>query len=220
MIAKKIISGAALVFQMALYSVSANPRPGLKFVANQSQWASEVNFSVKIQGGNLRIGSGSFTYSFLDQQKLEELHDHHQSSEVVPNHLINGQIIKSSFLGSNKNIIPQPFGIQPEYYNYFLGTDTTSACDTVHVGLIENKEETTPKVFPNPTDGKFTLWFNVHDKLGFVEVYDVNGKLVLKENVAQWSQYKHVDISHQQSGIYFIKMQWQEKTTGVKVIKQ
>lgn len=123
--AKKIISGIALIFQITLYSVSANPRPGLKFIANQSQWPSEINFSVKIQGGNLLIGSGSFTYSFLDQRRLEELHDYHQSREVIPNPLLNGQIIKSSFLGSNKNVIPKTFGIQPDYYNYFLGTDST-----------------------------------------------------------------------------------------------
>lgn len=78
------------------------------------------------------------------------------------------------------------------------------------------------KVLPNPNDGRFTLWFPVHDKPGWVEVFDVTGKLILKEPVAPWSQYKQLNISHPDSyrddGIYFVKMMWGVEEMSCKVI--
>ena len=102
-----------------------------------------------------------------------------------------------------------------------MGTDTTSACDTVHVGIADHQPNNENiKVFSNPNDGKFTVWFNVHERLGLVQVYDVNGNLILQEQVSQWTQYKHLDISKQPTGIYFVKMSWQDKTASIKVIKE
>ena len=139
-------------------------------------------------------------------------------------HVIN----EPDSLGVACNLVQH--GVQlPSYYfntlpnppNFFLGADTNSVCDSLpHVGITENKQEPTPKLFPNPTDGKFTLWFAVHDKVGLVQVYDVNGNLLLQEPVVQWSQYKHLVIAEQPTGIYFVKMSWGNKTASVKVIKE
>lgn len=115
------------------------------------------------------------------------------------------------------------FNTLPNHPNYFLGRDTGSVCDTITVWMGEQNHpppETKIKVMSNPNNGRFTLWFTVHDKPGWVEVYDVNGNVVFKEGVAQWSQYKQVDIRRQPNGIYFCKMQWQQWESSVKVIKQ
>lgn len=131
-------------------------------------------------------------------------------------------------LGVSCNVIQH--GIQlPAYYfntlpnhpNYFLGPEIGSVCDSLpHVGLSEQSTEPPPKVFPNPSNGKFTLWFNVHNKHGILQVYDIHGNLILQESVAQWSQYKQVDITNHASGIYFVKMSWGTGVGSVKVIKE
>lgn len=119
------------------------------------------------------------------------------------------------------NIPTWSVGGVPNHPNYFLGPELGSVCDSLpHVGIAENKPEPIPRAFPNPTGGEFTLWFNVHDVQGMCEIYDANGRLVLSENVAQWSQYKTLDISGEPEGIYFVKMNWGKKCASVKVMKE
>jgi CHU_C Type IX secretion signal domain/PKD domain len=104
--------------------------PGLKFIKNKTQWPKQIDFMAKIPGGNFSLQAGSFRYSFLDQRKIEELHDqsHGKNKEIDSQHELNqqidGQIIQSTFIGSNIHSVPQPFGELPEYYNYFLGNDS------------------------------------------------------------------------------------------------
>ena len=76
------------------------------------------------------------------------------------------------------------------------------------------------KIFPNPNDGVFTLQFNVQSISGTLEIYDVMGKLVYKDYVAAWSQYKKVDVSNMPKGIYFCKIIRKEKSENVKVVKE
>jgi hypothetical protein len=64
------------------------------------------------------------------------------------------------------------------------------------------------KVFPNPSNGVFTLSFPVQSEAGVVEIFDVNGRLVFKEGVAQWSQFKRVDVSLLPNGVYMCRMRW------------
>ncbi len=111
----------------------------------------------------------------------------------------------------------------PNHPNYFLGREIGSLCDTITnwFALAEhppNKEQI--KVLSNPNNGYFSLWFNVHEKQGLLQVYDVNGNLVFKDEVAQWSQYKQVDITKHSTGIYFCKMSWGESVGSVKVLKE
>ncbi len=139
-------------------------------------------------------------------------------------HVINNPDSLGLACGLVQHAIQLPayyFNTLPNHPNYFLGADSASICDSIHVGIAEhppNKESI--KVLSNPNDGHFTLWFNVHDKQGLLQVYDVNGNLIFKDEVAQWSQYKQVDITKHAPGIYFCKMQWGEKVASVKVIKE
>ncbi|MEZ5068920.1 MAG: hypothetical protein R2847_10730 [Bacteroidia bacterium] len=43
---------------------------------------------------------------------------------------------------------------------------------------------------PNPNNGVFTLQFNVMSISGTLEIYDAMGRLVYKDYVAAWSQFK------------------------------
>lgn len=116
------------------------------------------------------------------------------------------------------------FNTLPNHPNYFLGRDTGSVCDTVTWWLGEQSHpppETKIKVLSNPNDGRFTFWFPVNKDAGWLEIYNINGKVICKLPVAQWSQYKQVDITGQPAGVYFCRMWWSDKSAGnVKVIKE
>jgi len=72
----------------------------------------------------------------------------------------------------------------------------------------------------NPSNGNFTLQFNVQSTAGELEVYDVMGNLVMREYVAPWSQYKRVNIEALAKGIYLCKLKWGSVERSVKVIKE
>jgi hypothetical protein len=66
------------------------------------------------------------------------------------------------------------------------------------------------QIYPNPTYDKFTISTTASIKQ--IEIYDNLGKLILTGN------RKENDISHFESGIYFLKIQMQDKTVVYKNI--
>ena len=120
--------------------------------------------------------------------------------------------------------IPIPafyFSTVPNHPNYFLGKIAGGPCDTVQFNPGLNEiNEAKPNIFPNPTSGKFTLWFKVHDKEGLVELFDTQGKCIRNEFVSSWSQYKKMDISQEPAGIYFCRIRWGMQEGKIKIIKE
>jgi hypothetical protein len=111
----------------------------------------------------------------------------------------------------------------PNHPNYFLGCDSTLGC--LCASTVGEQELNPPHgaglaAMPNPTDGPFTLQFDVQSINGSLEIYDVMGKLVFKDYVAPWSQFKKVNIAQMPKGIYLCKLQRGEKSESVKVIIQ
>jgi len=119
----------------------ANP-PSTKFIENKCQWNDEIQFLAHISGGSMHLLSGGFSYTFIDQQRMDELHDfghrNENESSLASEIQIQGHRVQISFLGSNKQAIPQPFNKQPEYYNYFIGSDksTWSANVAAYEGVL------------------------------------------------------------------------------------
>ena len=113
------------------------------------------------------------------------------------------------------------FNTLPNHPNYFLGADSGSVCDTIVTTVdVFEPPEIQIKTFPNPSNGIFTLGFPTQNEQGVLEIYDVLGNLILKENVAQWSQYKRVNIFEVSTGIYLCKISWGEKNANVKILKE
>jgi hypothetical protein len=71
---------------------------------------------------------------------------------------------------------------------------------TVYTGII-NAEDLTVEIYPNPTNGKFTV------KMGFIAdeivILDALGRVVLSENVNSDEFSFNADL---QPGIYFVKI--------------
>lgn len=112
------------------------------------------------------------------------------------------------------------FNTLPNHPNYFLDCDTTLGCGCLTAINNVNITNSQLKSFPNPTTGSFTLQFNVQNTTGTVEIFDVNGKSFLKENIPPWSQYKHLSIGNFPKGIYYCKLKWGSREANTKVIKQ
>jgi len=76
----------------------------------------------------MHLSAGQFTYFFLDQKKLQDMHErgHHTTvtselHQTGDDNSVKGQMIHVTFTGSNPKSTPLPFGKLDEYYNYFLG---------------------------------------------------------------------------------------------------
>lgn len=109
------------------------------------------------------------------------------------------------------------FNSLPNHPNYFLGCDTTS-CQCLTTDIPELPDIIQLKTYPNPTNGPVTFQFPVQGNVGEFSVYDVNGKLVHKENIAPWSQFKKLDLTNLGKGIYFCKLRWKDKEGATKII--
>ena len=49
--------------------------PNAKFIENKCQWNDEIQFLAHVPGGSMQLLPGGFSYTFIDQQRMEELHD-------------------------------------------------------------------------------------------------------------------------------------------------
>jgi hypothetical protein len=89
------------------------------------------------------------------------------------------------------------------------------------IGKADNKLEMEEmKMAPNPHDGKFELSFNLKNKGDAkVNIFNTEGKEVYSESLPNFSgEYKkNIDISSNQKGIYFVKIE-QGKHTQVKKV--
>src|SRR6188768_2195442 len=119
-----------LLFVLMGMKVRAGGPPYLKFIENKNQWPANVLFYANINGGTMSIEPGGFRYYFLDEKRLEELHEqtHLARSEAdgqkLVDDVIRGNAVHVNFIGANQNAMPMPFGKSNEYYNYFLGSDS------------------------------------------------------------------------------------------------
>ena len=119
--------------------------------------------------------------------------------------------------------VPLPaynFNSLPNHPNYFLGALAGSPCDTLTSLATELIINHKLNVFPNPNNGYFTLGFNPQKEVGILEIFDAMGRRVYIEKVAQWSQYKKVDITNLPPGIYYCRINWEEDVASVKIVKE
>lgn len=92
-------------------------------------------------------------------------------------------------------------------------------CSTLHIN--ENLSENKISIFPNPTDGLVNVHFenkNNLDKIS-IKVYDMIGKLIFeKMDVELINNSFSINLENLTSGIYFINIQRNNKSTSKKLI--
>jgi hypothetical protein len=100
------------------------------FIENKNQWSADMDFAARVAGGSMMVRPGTFNYLFLDQKKIERLHQrshtsHRETSLKKENDKIGGRAIRVDFLGSNTEAKAKPFHKLSTYYNYFIGSDSS-----------------------------------------------------------------------------------------------
>ncbi len=92
----------------------------------------------------------------------------------------------------------------PNHTNYNLGRMVGSVCDSLSVGLHEQKHDFRFGILPNPTyDGSIRLVYLLpQNQPGLFEVYDITGQLVYKMHLPPWSTFQYVHLPELSNGVY------------------
>lgn len=125
-----IVRGLFFVLILPL-SGYADPNPYFRFIQNKNQWPASIDYSARVPGGSMSVSTGRFSYTLLDHQRMEELHErlHRGFQEVKtalkPGQMIDGYTVNVDFIGANRFAKASPFGKQDAYYNFFIGNDSS-----------------------------------------------------------------------------------------------
>ncbi len=111
----------------------------------------------------------------------------------------------------------------PNHPNYFLGAVAGSVCDSLGLSAFtpgpSPRERGGVRAFPNPSgDGQFMLGYPANAKIGWLEVRNLAGQVVLRERIPQWSTVHEVDLKGEAEGMYQCSMCWGAETMTTRVI--
>lgn len=75
-------------------------------------------------------------------------------------------------------------------------------------------------VFPNPSNGIFTLKKRNNIDLNIAEIHDINGRFIKQIDLTNMTQEQDVNITNLSSGIYFMTVSSQQAKTVIKIVKE
>jgi hypothetical protein len=99
------------------------------------------------------------------------------------------------------------------------GCDTTicmpiqSSCT---VGQDEIDDHAELIIYPNPTNGQFTVVINT---ASVIEIYDLGGKLIYFETCRDWCDNFQIDLSDAENGTYIVRVQTEDQVISKRIIK-
>ncbi|MEI6851843.1 MAG: T9SS type A sorting domain-containing protein [Bacteroidota bacterium] len=78
------------------------------------------------------------------------------------------------------------------------------------------------KIFPNPSDGNLNIEFNNADNTNYnITIYDISGKLTFERKSSSYESIKQsLDLTGLRSGIYLLKLNFDNKCVTKKIIIQ
>lgn len=127
----KIFRSAVYFFLCASFTGIAQPA-ALKFLENKNQWSSSINFAARTPGGRMFLSPGQFSVYVFDEDKRNEKHarqhghvNESDGAKISDDH-INGHHLQINFLGADVSSSPKGFFPSKEYYNFFLGNDSST----------------------------------------------------------------------------------------------
>jgi hypothetical protein len=89
--------------------------------------------------------------------------------------------------------------------NYYLGCDTTqTTCPCLVTGINDVKQHDFKfSISPNPTNGSFKIIYLLpQNKSGTLQIFDINGKQVYKQNLPPWSTMQYISLPKLANGVY------------------
>ncbi len=110
----------------------------------------------------------------------------------------------------------------PNHPNYHLGAVAGSVCDSLGLGVgiapLSLGEGPGVRAFPNPSDGRFMLGYAAHAGVGWLEVRNLVGQVVLRERIPQWSTVHAVALEGEAAGMYQCSLRWGMETMTTRVV--
>ena len=107
----------------------------------------------------------------------------------------------------------------PNHPNYHLGPIDGSVCDSLGLNVDgpQGQDEVEVRVYPNPSNGEFTVQYPAHAASGVLVVYDAAGREVLQEYLPAWSTIHSLDLSNSAVGHYSGTLRWGVGTVTVRL---
>jgi hypothetical protein len=98
----------------------------------------------------------------------------------------------------------------------YFSTNCNNGCSAVGIGEIAI---TTVSMHPNPSNGLFNIDIDLSSFKGLsIEIYNTTGQLILQKTLAE--NVTQVDLTKHSKGMYFIKVETNNKTIIKKIVYQ
>lgn len=110
----------------------------------------------------------------------------------------------------------------PNHPNYHLGAVAGSVCDSLGINTLTpalSQGEGEMRAFPNPSaDGHFVLGYPAHAGVGWLEVRDIAGRVMLRERIPQWSTVHAVELLGPAAGMYQCTLRWGVRSVSTRLV--
>ena len=94
-----------------------------QLIENDGQWPDHVRGQVEIENGRFWFEDNTFTYDLMDLSAIADVHGTDIDPLTLDGPRIKGHVYKAKFQGANAQPIVDFEGKQPNYFNYFLGSE-------------------------------------------------------------------------------------------------
>jgi len=122
-----------------------------------------------------------------------------------------------TFMGLSANTTYYIFARAAENANYLAGTASTPLQTTTDkLTSVETSDAPLARVYPNPTDGVFTLEFETDD-IFIVTLADMTGKALIRQTVK--GQRVQMDLSNYPAGVYLLTIDEGKRQNTTRVVK-
>jgi lysyl endopeptidase len=122
----------------------------------------------------------------------------------------SGSLIKREFICNNTGVVMN---------RQAKGTlSKNDSINSVKNGISEEEIIKVNAIMPNPTTGRFTVTLSRPINNATVMLLNANGSVI--ENRKHSGRTLSFDISNRSSGIYFVRIEYEETVLTFKVIKQ
>ncbi|NOR86955.1 MAG: T9SS type A sorting domain-containing protein, partial [Bacteroidales bacterium] len=156
----------------------------------------EINTEITEEGGILTVAESGATYQWIDCN---------DNNSPIPEE-------------TAQTYTPSEVGIYAvEIIQNEICTALSDCYIYNYVGISQNNSESI-KVYPNPTTGIIKL--TVFENPISVSITDIAGKTIYNSEFKTIDSETIIDISNQPNGVYFMKLQTEQKIMTEKIIKK